>query len=271
MKNPKILIGSLLTVLLIVIFELWAKYVETVEENNLLHMSLEGAESGLKVEKNKLKTERELIKDLSKENKELTTQILHLRKLKDKIKYVNVTKYKTETVTKIVTELPDSFIFYTKYNMPICLYEKIEESYKFEILPVEYSANIVIAENSNTVNIKAKSLYDNKEYKIPVEVTSTIKIKEKADNIFQPKLSLGLAVDSQVKANSSLGVSFFQYKKYNFLKTNLLLNQNPKIGISPVSYNFSDSIPLIQNTSLEIGIATDFFSNSFYLGISTEL
>lgn len=271
MKNPKILIGSLLILLLIIIFELRTRYVEAVEENNLLHMSLEGAQSGLKIQKNKLKTERKLIKDLSRKNKDLAAQVLHLKKIKEKIKYVNVTKYKTETVTKIVKELPDSFIFYTKYDMPICMYEKIEESYKFEVLPVEYTANVVIAENSNLVDIKAKSLYNNKEYKIPVEITSTVKVKEKTDKIFQPKLSLGLAIDSQIKANSSLGVSLFQYKKFNFLKANILINENPKIGISPVSYNFSNSIPLIQNTSLEIGISTDLLSNSLYLGISTEL
>ena len=63
----------------------------------------------------------------------------------------------------------------------ICMYEKIEESYKFEVLPVEYSANVIIAEDSNIVDIKAKSLYNDKEYKIPVEVTSTVKIKQKTD------------------------------------------------------------------------------------------
>lgn len=271
MKNPKIIIGSILVFLTIALFELWSKYNEAVEENSLLHLSLDNYKSDIQIQKNKIKSEKKLIQELSKENKDLALTVLELKKQKQKIRYVNVTKYKTETVTKIVEKLPDSFIFYTKYNMPICKYEKLDSSYKFEVLPVEYSASLVLSEKQNVVAIKAKSLYNDEVYEIPLESTSTTKIKAPEDEIFDPKVSIGLAIDSSIKANSTLGVSLFKYKKLNILKANLLLSEEPKIGISPVTYNFSESIPLLQNTSAEIGLATNLSSNFIYIGITTEL
>jgi len=271
MKNLKIITGSALVLLIILVFELWSRYTEAVEENSLLHLSLENYKSDINIKQNEIQSEKKLIQKLSKENKDLALVVLELKKQKEKVKYVNVTKYETKTVTKTVEKLPDSFIFYTEYEMPICKYEKINSSYRFEVLPVEYSASLVVTETKNSVTIKAKSLYDNTTYDIPLESTQTTKIKTQEDQIVHPKASLGLALDSSLQPSSSIGISLFKYKNMNILKANILISENPKIGLSPIAYNFSDSLPLLQNTSLEMGVATDLTKNFIYIGIATEL
>ena len=193
MKNLKIITGSILLLLTVLLFELWSRYREAVEENSLLHLSLDNYKSDIIIKKNEIESEKKLIQKLSKENKDLALTILELKKQKQKVRYVNVTKYKTETVTKIVEKLPDSFVFHTEYEMPICKYEKLNSSYKFEVLPVEYSASLVVSEKQNVVTIKAKSLYNDKVYDIPLQSTSTTKIKSKEDKLFylQPPTQKG--------------------------------------------------------------------------------
>ena len=109
MKNLKIITGSILLLLTVLLFELWSRYREAVEENSLLHLSLDNYKSDIIIKKNEIESEKKLIQKLSKENKDLALTILELKKQKQKVRYVNVTKYKTETVTKIVEKLPDSF------------------------------------------------------------------------------------------------------------------------------------------------------------------
>ena len=271
--NSKILLvsGSLLGLLTFAL--LWCiEYInELKEENTILYESINLSDVKIDSQKNIIISEQNLIKELTKENEEQAKQILALRKKKQKVVYRTQTKYETKTVEKIVKVLPDNYTFYTDYDLPICKYEKQQQDYIFKTLPVEYSATVTLTEKENIVSIEAKSLYDNKTYSVPIKQTETLKVKEKKDNIFEPKVHLGIAATSDLKASGTLGVSFLQYKDFNFAKLNLILNDKASIGISPVTYNLSNHIALMNNTSIEAGISTDLNQNYFYLGFTTEL
>lgn len=271
-KN-KILIASGSLIGILTFFLLWAiqKINDLKEENDVLYKSMNLSEIEIKSQKNKIISEQTLISELAQENEKQVKQIIALRKRKQKVVYRTETKYETKTIEKIVKVLPDTYTFYTDYNLPICKYEKQEENYLFKTLPVEYSATVTLTEKENIVEIQAKSLYNQKIYEIPVKETLTLKIKDKEDEIFKTKAQLGLALTSDLKVSGTVGVSFFQYEQFNFGKVNLILNDKASIGISPVTYNLSKHVALIDNTSIEAGISTDLNQNYFYVGFTTEL
>lgn len=220
--------------------------------------------------KNEILKEKDIVKKLMQENQDLAKEVIRLNNTKQKIKYITVTEFETKTVTKTLKVLPDSYTFYTDYGMPVCLYEKLEENYKFETLPVKYTADIIITDTSTLVKVKAFSEYSDQEYKLPVQ-TQTTKIKQKEDNLFNPKLSLGLSLDSALKPASTLSLSFLQKENYDFVRTDLHINDKVTFGFTPVSYNFSKHVPLLNDISIGVGVSTDLNSKFATLTLSTGL
>lgn len=270
MKKALILTGSLIVILIIAVLHFYSKCKTLQYQNDMVFDNLLNSETEMTLVKNQVQEEKELVKSLMEKNEDLAKEIIRLNKAKQKVKYVTVTEFKTETVVQTLKVLPDSYTFYTDFGMPVCLYNKIEEAYEFKTLPVKYTADIIITEESTLVKVKAFSEHSNKEYKLPVE-TNTTKIQQKEDKVFNPKLSLGLSIDSSLKPASTLSLSLFQKNKFDFVKADLHISDNVTFGLTPVSYNFSDHIPLFNDISIGLGISTDLNSKFATVTLSTGL
>lgn len=272
--NKKNLIsGSFFLLLAFLCLYFYRKTIDLQAENAILGLNYENLDSSFSESKNKTKSLIELNKSLYKENDDLYKEILILKKQKKKIEYVTTVKYETQVVEKIVKVLPDEYLFQTSFGMPICHYQKLESDYSFKTLPVSYKVSVITSEDNTNVKVEALSGYDQKTYTLPLDTinTETVKIQKPKDKIFSPHFSIGASVDTSYAVDPNIGFSFIHYKNFDFLKTNLIVSDKIKLGISPVSYNIKDKVILFQDLSFELGYSSDFNNNFVYLGISTKL
>ena len=272
-SKKNLISGSLFLLLVFLCLYFYNKIIDLQAENAILNINYENLDSSFSESKNKTQSLLDLNKSLYKENDDLYKEILILKKKKKKIEYVTTVKYETEIVEKIVKVLPDEFLFKTSFGMPICHYQKIDSDYSFKTLPVSYRVSVITSEDSTNVAVKAFSDYDQKTYTLPLDTidTETVKIQKPKDKIISPHFSIGASLDTSYTFDPNIGISFIHYKNFDFLKTNFILSDKMKIGISPVSYNIKDKVILFQDLSLEIGYSSDFNNNFLYLGISTKL
>lgn len=271
-SKKNLLSGSFLLILILLLFFFINQNLELRKEKDAFSFALENVQSDYSAVKNERVKEKALYSQLSAENKELLKEVLILKKRKQKVEYITETKYITETVEKIITKMPDSYLYQTSYGMPVCLYEKLSsDQHSFKTLPAEYSVSIISSKEETLVKVKAKSLFDGNYYKIPLEdiTTKTIKVAPPQEDFFQTDLSIGFAITSTIETPTSLGVSFMEYKDFNFLKINLLIDNTPSLGVSPVSWNLGSKLTLIQDLSLEAGLEVQPSPNA-YFGLSTK-
>jgi hypothetical protein len=273
-RNLYLVSGSILLLLIFAFLWLHKKYEAIRDERDILLLSIETKDSKLSSVKNKLLTEKQAAKKLLKDNSDLLEEILILKKRKESVKYIIETKYKTKTVEKVLTVLPENYLFSTSYGMPICEYKKNTDlsSYVFKTLPVEYSVNIINTDQSTSVKVIAKSEYNNKTYEIPLKdiKTESIKIKEEKDKIFRTDLSVGVVLNTDLTFGSTIGASFIHYKNFDFIKTNIIVNESVSLGVSPVSYNLKDKVSILQDLSIELGAFKGFQKEGLYIGLSTK-
>lgn len=272
-KNKlKIVNGSLLLLLVISLLYLYNENKNLKVERDAFSFALNETETTFSFVKNERIKEKQLYSILAQENESLLKEVLILRKQKKKVEYITETKYITKTIEKTIVKMPEEYIFYTSYNMPICHYYKNEDNtHTFKTLPAEYSVSTITSSTETLVKVQAKSLFDNNTYDIPLENISTEvkKVTPPKENIFQTELSIGVIFGSDFKIPATLGVSFIKYKDYNFLKLNAIANDSLEIGVSPVSWNLGSKVSVIQDLYLEAGVKLNT-NPSPYLGISTK-
>lgn len=272
-KNKlKIASGSLLILLIVSLLYLYDQNQNLKIERDAFSLALDQTETDYSFVKNERVKEKDLYSILAKENESLLKEVLRLKKLKQEVKYVTETKYITETVEKVITKMPEEYIFYTSYNMPVCHYYKNQDNtHTFKTLPAEYSVSTITSTDQTLVKVEAKSLFDNQIYEIPLEnITTEVKqIAPKKEDIFQTELSIGIIAGTDFKIPATLGVSFIKYKEFNFFKINAIANDSLELGITPVSWNLGSKASLIQDLYIEAGVKINT-NPSPYVGFSTK-
>jgi len=272
-KNKlKIVSGSLFILLVISLLYLYDQNKNLKIERDAFSLALDETETNYSFVKNERTKEKDLYSSLAKENESLLKEVLRLKKLKKQVKYVTQTKYITETVEKVIIKMPEEYIFYTSYGMPVCHYYKNQDNtHTFKTLPAEYSVSTITSTDQTLVKVEAKSLFNDESYEIPLDnITTEVKeIASPEEDFFQTELSIGIIAGTDFKVPATLGVSFMKYKEFNFLKINAIANTSLELGISPVSWNLASKASVIQDLYIEAGIKVNA-TPSPYLGISTK-
>lgn len=223
----------------------------------------------LKSEKLKLK---KAIETLGEENKTLLDQVAYLNKQKQKVKYIDIVKYETKEIVTVVKILPDSYTFYTDFDLPICKFESNQASsdYTFKVLPVDYTLNIVKSSKETIVKIEAYSSVTEKTYEIPFNKNETTSIEVTEYPNIAPNFSLGVGLDTSLSIDPLVQMSFFHLSSnLDILTFKTNLNKKINIGLNVVDYRIPEN-RILKNTWVGIGPTLELDQKSIQVTLSTK-
>lgn len=212
-----------------------------------------------------------VIEDLSKDNEELAKQIIDLKKQKQKIKYIDIVRYETKEVLVSYQEIPDSHLFTTQENIPICLFE-YKDSYLFKVLPVEYSLDVVHTNKESLYKMKAYSSYSNETYEIPINLNESKVIEIKDYPSFKLNVNAGISMNYGDTFNISpvVGFPFIHLSEsLDIAAPEITFIENSLVpGISIADYRISDKLSVVEDTW--IGLNYSRTLNSNFVGITIK-
>ncbi len=150
--------------------------------------------------------------------------------------------------------------------------------WSFQVLPRTYQVVTIISEQGadlqpivhNQFTIKS----NNQNYLVPISESKTFFLEKNKSFRFNPNIFLGVGVGATVnnapnaEVTPFAEVSLFEYGKENFNPTWTFLGlaagynsveQSMSVGISPVSYNLGEPLPIVNNLYLSpmLGFSTD--------------
>ena len=253
--HPSIIIGGA-TLIVVLLFFLFRP--SQPEEN--IDLALLEKYSELETNYTKLKNKNISLKDyigtVEATNTELLSEISKYKLKKQEIKYIDRIVYKTK---EVVVEKPVDTTYYvyrSDSGLPLCSFENKDTLFSFSVLPVEYRVDIVKTDKETSIKLKGKSLYDDKEYLIPIDVKETKTTTTTSKRLIEPKLSVGMSLDISSSLEMKPIVSFpFVHisKDLDVAVPKLQLSDSPTIGLDIVSYNIGSKLPLVSDVWVGIG------------------
>lgn len=219
----------------------------------------------------KLKLEK-AVQKLGKDNQTLMDQVAYLEKRKQKVKYIDVVKYETKEVVTVLEVLPETHMFYTEFDLPICKFEsdKSSKNYTFKVLPVDYTLNIVKSTKETIIKIEAYSPVSEQTYEIPFNKNETVSVDVSDYPNIAPNFSLGVGLDTYLNVDPVVQMSFLHISSnldLLTLKTNL--NKKVNLGINVVDYKIPEN-KVFKNTWVGAGPTLGFDQRSIQITLSTK-
>ena len=250
-----------LIVFVVLLFVSLALYVKSIfdtraESKSLfLLQNISNLEEKETLLESKNKSLENVISSIDEENKNLLSQIALLKSRKEKIKYIDVIKYKTKEVVVVKENLPPSFIYRTEEGMPICSFE-YKENYIFKVIPTEYKLDLVKSDKSTSVVLKAKPAEEKEYYTLPVEINESSSVKIKKFPRIEPNLSVGIALSysNNLQLSPVFQVPFIHLSdNLDILTPKITFNDSVSIGINAIDYNIGSNLPVVTDTWLGFG------------------
>lgn len=212
--------------------------------------SLQEANNNLTIEKASLS---KAVGELSKDNHQLLNQVVELEAKGETVRYIDVIKYRTREVVIEVEVLPEEHLYVTEEGLAICRFSH-DETFKFEVLPVDYTINVVKSDTEESISLIAKD-YTSKEVLLPVDVNKSSAVAIRKYPKFEPHFSLGVGLDHLGNIDPVIAVPLFHMNenvdifspRINFGQENL------GVGVSVVDYNIGNNIKFLTDTWIGIG------------------
>ena len=220
----------------------------------------------------KNKTLESVISEIDGENENLLSQIALLKSRKEKIKYVDVIKYKTKEVVVIKETLPPSFIYKTEEGMPICSFE-FDNNYVFKVIPIEYKLDLVKSNKSTSVVLKAKPLEEKEYYTLPVEINESSSIKVTKYPKIEPNISVGIAMaySNKLELSPLIQVPFVHLSEnLDILSPKVTFNDSISLGVNVIDYNIGNKLPIVTDTWLGFGPSFSLQNNYFEITLTSK-
>lgn len=150
--------------------------------------------------------------------------------------------------------------------------------WNFKVLPRTYQVVTIISEQGSELQPIVHNQFmistNDQNYLLPISKNETVFIEKNKSFRFKPNLFLGVGTGVNINDQSSAEVtpfaevSLFEYGKDNFNPTWTFVGlsagynsveQSMSVGISPVSYNLGEPLPLVNNLYLSpmLGFSTD--------------
>ena len=249
-------------------FKELSEYVSLYENLFEKNQELKNSFNSISKDKNTLD---KVIKDLSKDNEELAKQIIDLKKQKQKIKYIDIVRYETKQVLVSYQDMPDSHLFLTEENIPICLFE-YKDSYIFKVLPVQYSLDVVHTNKESLYKMKAYSSYSNETYEIPINLNESKVIEIQDYPSFKLNINAGISLNYGDTFNISpvVGFPFIHLSEsIDIAAPEITFIENSLApGLSIIDYRVSDKLSVVEDTW--IGLNYSRTLNSNFVGITIK-
>ncbi len=213
-----------------------------------------------------------LIEKTEEENILLLKQIADLKKQKQKIKYVDVIKYKTEETVVVKEVLPPNHIYRTKQGMAVCSFEH-KDSFLFRVIPVEYTLNVVKSDKATSMSLTAKSDHEDEIYEIPIDInkSSSVTITKYPNINLNFSIGAALSYSNRLEVSPTLQVPFIHFNEsLDVLTPKITINESPSIGLDLANYKVSNHIEILTDTWLGIGPSFSLDRKYFELTLTSK-